>query len=546
VALASTAVALATIAIFYVLPLPPALRLSRAANLPSWTAPILALTLTALVSYVSFWCWFVDPQLGRAFTVIALLSGVALAVRFRALLTPDPDLITPIGAVVVLSLLYTAILAFNCIGPLQTLPNDRFGLPGDNGLPQLFAEKIAMGDDPRVLIPEWLSSDRPPVQTGMLLFLRPVFPPDVWSDFGSTVIGLVIQLGWVPAVWMLLRGSGLTVSRTAVATCLIAASGFVYVNSIFTWPKLIAAALALFAVSLVRTSYVERRPLNTIELGIAIVAGALGFLCHAGVAFTLIPLGIFMIARRWRPSCTHVLRLVAVAALLITPWTLYQQVYDPPGDRLLKWHIGGDAKFDPLSFGEALRLDYQAAGVGGTIENKIGNVKTVLPIFSSWASWFPLSSASAAESVSDQFVFCNSVGFTSVGLVLWLASRMRMGRFPPLSRSVAFLGGILLSSVLVWCAILFGPADTISHQGSYANNLILLALAALATVVASRLGSFIVLGYGIVCFALTFVVFGGDQTGYNGDAVALLCAAIALAIMLALAIHRASRPGRVA
>ena len=544
--LPAAAVALATIAIFYVLPLPVALRLSKAANLPTWAAPILGLTLTALVSYVSFWLWFLDPQFGRAFTVIVLLAGIALAIRFRALLTPDPDLIAPIGGVALLSLLYTAVLAFNCIGPLQTLPNDRFGLPGDNGLPQLFAEKIVLGDDPRVLIPEWLSSDRPPVQTGMLLFLRPVFPPDKWSDFGSTVIGLVIQLGWIPALWMLFRGSGLTVSRAVIATCLIAASGFVYVNSIFTWPKLIAAALALFAVALVRTSYVERRPLNSMELGLTVVAGTLGFLCHAGAAFTLIPLGIFMIARRWRPSFAEVVRLVAVAALLVTPWTLYQQVYDPPGDRLLKWHIGGDAKFDPLSFGEALRLDYQTAGVAGTIENKISNVKTVLPIFSSWSSWLPLSSASAAESVSDQFIFGNTAGFMSVGIVLWLATRLRPGRIPQPSRSVAFLGGILLSSVLVWCAILFGPADTLSHQGSYANNLILLMLAALATVAASRLGSLLVLGYGVVCFALTFVVYGGDQTGYNGDAVALLCAAIALAIVLALAIWRANGQRRVA
>jgi hypothetical protein len=262
-------------------------------------------------------------------------------------------------------------------------------------------------------------------------------------------------------------------------------------------------------------------------------------LCHAGAAFTLIPLGIFMIARRWRPSFAEVVRLVAVAALLVTPWTLYQQVYDPPGDRLLKWHIGGDAKFDPLSFGEALRLDYQTAGVAGTIENKISNVKTVLPIFSSWSSWLPLSSASAADSVSDQFVFGNTAGFMSVGIVLWLAARLRSGRVPQPSRSVAFLGGILLSSVLVWCAILFGPADTLSHQGSYANNLILLMLAALATVAASRLGSLLVLGYGVAYFALTFVVYGGDQTGYNGDAVALLCAAAALAIVLALAIRRA-------
>lgn len=47
-----------------------------------------------------------------------------------------------------------------------------------------------------------------------------------------------------------------------------------------------------------------------------------------------------------------------VCVLLYLPWFLYQKLFDPPGDRLLKWHLASVEKVDRRPFLQALTDSY--------------------------------------------------------------------------------------------------------------------------------------------------------------------------------------------
>lgn len=63
-----------------------------------------------------------------------------------------------------------------------------------------------------------------------------------------------------------------------------------------------------------------------------------------------------------------------VGLALLTPWSAYQRFADPPGDRLLKWQLGGSLEIDERGALGTIIDGYRAAGFDGTLANKWGNV----------------------------------------------------------------------------------------------------------------------------------------------------------------------------
>ena len=65
-------------------------------------------------------------------------------------------------------------------------------------------------------------------------------------------------------------------------------------------------------------------------------------------------------------SASRSLRRVVVMA----PWSAYQKYGDPPGNRLTKWMLAGDAEIDDRGIAETIIDAYGEAGFGGTLHNK--------------------------------------------------------------------------------------------------------------------------------------------------------------------------------
>ena len=123
----------------------------------------------------------------------------------------------------------------------------------------------------------------------------------------------------------------------ALATTFV--SGFVILNSFYTWPKLLPVA---FLFVLPGYLFTDRFSSVRADWRVgALVGAAAGFamLCHGGSAFALLGIALTLLCLRRLSSLRFLLAGALVAGFLYFPWMLYQKYYDPPGDRLLKMHL---------------------------------------------------------------------------------------------------------------------------------------------------------------------------------------------------------------
>ena len=68
---------------------------------------------------------------------------------------------------------------------------------------------------------------------------------------------------------------------------------------------------------------------------------------------------------------------VASFVLLTIPWSGYQHYVDPPGNRLLKWHLAGVVGIDPRGVGETLRDSYSQLKPCLQLVDKLGNLQAL-------------------------------------------------------------------------------------------------------------------------------------------------------------------------
>ena len=187
------------------------LRRFRMPILPIVFVPCLAIAASAVLGYGAFWAYFADPAVGRWTSLLVIAAAVTmLAVpQPRRALVPvlrERDVYRPLFAMALLGLFFVgALYAFR----INTLPEHviyvRFtelATSLDNLIPWRFAERLSAGQDPRQILGDWLSSDRPPLQTGILLLQHPLTTvTPVPAGLQYQTLGTILQMSWVPAVW---------------------------------------------------------------------------------------------------------------------------------------------------------------------------------------------------------------------------------------------------------------------------------------------------------------------------------------------------------
>ena len=183
----------------------------------------------------------------------------------------------------------------------------------------------------------WLFSDRPPLETGFALLQWPLWGGH--TQLGYQLLSTGLQVSWLPALWTVLRVRGLGAGRVSAVVLMTAATGAVFFNTIYVWPKMLAGSLALAALAILVSRDDDDR-----WAGAGILAAALAtlsMLAHGGTAFALLALAPFVYRQRRRITVRAVAVGAAVAAVLYLPWTLFQHFVDPPGNRLMKWMLAG-------------------------------------------------------------------------------------------------------------------------------------------------------------------------------------------------------------
>lgn len=460
--------------------------LYRRSRLPAWAWLPLVGVAACAVSYLLFFVYFFSPGAGRLAVRLYWIFSVALFLwgcreRDTRELLRRREVWVPVLLTVLLTGSY---LASAMALPVTVNNRFRFGLPADNILPYIVAQHLSngvygLGVPPIVLDNTYRGSDRPPLQAAVTLAAFAVHKGnrELYYQFVATIC----QMGWIATLYALGRVIGLPPRHRRIVLLAAAGSGFFYVNSIFTWPKLLSTWLFLFGLLLILFIIRERK--RAIEEGrgavspwvlpIAATAMALGLQAHAGVAFSVLALPLIAVC--WRPwrAFSHPWRsAVAAAALalaLMAPWMAYQRFYDPPGDRLLKTHFAGVEQVDPRSTTQALADTYRALSWQEYAEGRLANLRL------QWFGTFPIPLESPIDWVQWQQFYRHVplIGFLWAGYVL-LFTRPARSDLPDeslhLTRQLAWFAFITMA---IWIVLMIVPSSTLVHQGSYVMTTLL-------------------------------------------------------------------------
>ncbi len=448
---------------------------------PVYIVPVAALT-GAIIGYGTLWVWFASPHAGPWFSGAILVGDVA-ALAWLLARPPGRRMLRQLDVAVPLALVLLIALFYNSAGTscldAADIPCVIGGPTWDNALPQFFADHLAMGQ-PRLLVGDWLGSDRPPLQSGIALSLSPLTRGVPFAKVSYQLLGSLLQCLWVAGLWAVARRMRLSTAAIAVMVALCTFTGFFYYNSIYVWPKLLAAFFGLIGFFLV-----VAEPRRVLYWALAGAFFAAGMLSHSGIVFTLVPIGaVLLFVRRYRPS----LRMAAVglvaAAVLMGPWLAYQKFYDPPGNRLMKWHLAGVITVDDRGLGEALYDSYSTTPTSALLDARVRNAQLVVgaitydPHIGGKGFWAELR----GFEWSSTFL---GIGLLNLGWLALLipAVRRRWSDSGIDHRLVRLAVGVGATALALWAMVLFLPYDATIHQGSYLTMMLLMvSFAAMLTV----------------------------------------------------------------
>ncbi|HEX5761503.1 MAG TPA: hypothetical protein VFY04_00075 [Solirubrobacterales bacterium] len=496
--------------------LPAALAVFVAARRGLRDVPLLlcvALAASGAAAMLSFWAFYLDPLVGQVAAFLLALGsaqGIYLCRPDRLDRELLRELAAPaaLWALASLFVVYLGFLYGGSEGPL-TIAATRFShpLPPDNQIPLHFANWYYENGSSPTPPPfgDWLSSDRPPLQVGYVLSQRAFG----WDESGLhyQVLAVVVQQLWVVAMWALLVAARLRPLARGLAIVAAMVSDIAIVHGFFVWPKLIAAAFVLAALAMVVSG--RWSGLREDWRAGALFAALCGFamLAHGASAFAVIPLLGYAVLRGI-PSLRWLAAAALVAVALLGSWSAYQRFADPPGDRLLKWQLGGALAIDDRGALEAIVDGYEEAGFDGTLANKRANAEAIV-------RGKDLGEAldSAADGIGGGepgqtvealrlprfFWLFPFLGLLLLGPLAMLVARIR-GRPEGAEWRFALTSlGFSLAVAATWALLLFGgsEAPTTIHQGT-----LLLPLLAVCGCVVGAFAAWRPLGIGLAALSV--------------------------------------------
>jgi hypothetical protein len=472
---------------------------------------LLGLGLALHAMWMAYW---VTPGLGIAVAWGLLVGAIVVLVRARAWRSwrgwAGPVALTAGAGAASLGLTFlwggaqasfaTVGLRFVCGPP----PADGGcgPLPPDNLLPQLFADRLWLGEGTAAILGDWNGSDRPPLQSGAILLLRPIagafgVPHDAaaldplnaqWA-FAASV---VCQLTLIVAVLTLVEALGFHRRVAALAATFATVIPLSVVNVPYTWPKILSGALAVAGVAVLARAIRTRPPRLVVPLTVAASLATLSLLAHGTGAFALplfACLGMVVLRRhgvRFAETAAACLAVVAVVSAVYAPWQLYATYADPSTNRLPKWHLAGVIAPDDRSLLAALEDSYTSTPLDTLIDARIANLEMAFgpgleARFSSASDW-PMQIRSqdfftSVYAIGLGTVLC--IGLAFVLLICALRRRPVSARL----RLSALLLGLSLLSMLLWICVLFLPGGAVVHVSSH-TWLLLFAVIPLACLAA--------------------------------------------------------------
>ena len=447
-------------------------------NLLTLSAAVLAL---GLIGYGSFWLGYANYAV-FAFCKIVCLAGFVVYFGWivcRRELARLAWLVEPLLPVFLLMIAVVALGFSNGnLNDPALAAQTRFmeWLPPDDILPMMVADWLRAGRVAVSPLGEWLTSDRPPLQTGLYLLLALKF-----HEIGYQIVASWLQATFLLGVWALGIAAGLPAAARRMVMLACCVLPITILNTLYVWPKLLPVGHLMFVFALVFCCS-PREPREQTAVGV--LAGgmaALALLSHGAGAFALLGFAIVAIAAWHWPSWRTAAAAVVTLLLLYAPWMAYQRFLDPPGNRLMKWHLAGVAAFDPRGVLETLQQSYSALTwhdyVGGRLANfatMIGDWPRHLRDIGRLAFDHDPALAGAVRH-ADFFQLLPSLHVYSLALIAAIALLPLM---EPHNRRIAMrLLMAFAATVLVVAVLVFTPGQTINHVNPYVLPILAVAFA---------------------------------------------------------------------
>lgn len=457
-------------------------------SIPNNLIPIVAAASVTFMGLIAFWIYFLNPSFGMFYSwSICAVSVGSYFINYEGFKQSLHFNYKPVLLAGVIGLFYVALLLLFEAPRMSYAAANRFveGLPSDNEIPRAFAERLANGQSPKALWGDWLSSDRPPLQSGWLLITWPILRSCGYDiDTTSTTGGICFQLLWVIAVWSILTHFGARPNLAMGITAAIPFSGLTLIYSVFVWPKFAAASLCIAAYLLWITPEKDNRLTRYLIGGLC---AALAWLSHGGISFSFIGLiPIILIFRKDFAPLKGWLFAALAFAVVAAPWIAYQRHYDPPGNRLLKWHLAGSPAIDERGFLQTLKEGYQNVGLKGAIESRKSNF--LMQFKGDWLSLMKYWEVDRKFTmIQDEITYLfRSWSFWILGLAAPFFLAVKRFRKPAKqSRPVITISLWILFSWISWLLLMFESNSATIHQGTLAVPLL----------------AFTVLAYGVYSFS---------------------------------------------
>jgi hypothetical protein len=419
----------------------------------------LAVILIAFIGYLGFlisWiCYYINSNAPLIVFRILLFSGLSGLLWRRRLSTEQIRLffVCTFSTLVAVAAALCRGIADSSQGIQHTLAV-RYWNSVDNKIPGMFAQALQHKQQLRpTLLDGWQGSDRPPIATGLIRVLSPLShtrEPDFFILVACSSVLIVAVVMLVEVLWDR-RNLG-----QAVAISAFFAPG-IFVNIVYTWPKIIAASLIIVAIALLIEYKNDREP-RELYLLLASTAVVMSLLAHGSSVFVLPALLVF--ATIVRKKIVLVSKIFSLSLLMYLPWYGYQKIWDPPGDRLLYWHLAGELGGGSNSIIRAIIVKYQDLSLMEIFWNKSHNFAALFvrvdgnPALSGHSGLLGHYRQLTGETV---FGAIGLLGW--VGLVVFVFVEFKQSP----QRSRDFLNFLSISSV-TFCLIEFG--DSFSTRSS--------------------------------------------------------------------------------
>ena len=180
-------------------------------RVPASLAPGMVIIGSAAGGWLLFWAWFTSPLIGL-YSSLALSVAAMLVLSFKTTDGSWEKVSLPALVSIMVCIGYLSVAGDR--GGLEygeNLIGGRYWAVMDNAIPRMFADSL-MNNKARLkpfLLAHWHSSDRPPLQTGMIMAGYP-FVNRAGAPLAYLVLAVAVNIFWVWGLWGFLRAVGLT------------------------------------------------------------------------------------------------------------------------------------------------------------------------------------------------------------------------------------------------------------------------------------------------------------------------------------------------